>query len=99
MKTSELTSEATITSTDGKRTISVSEFDHLVDSGSEDVDAFLDWTKAKRGGARSNAGRKPRNSVRLEIRIRPDLREKLRRKAKHLGTTQVKILESVLEKL
>lgn len=88
-----------ITSIDGKRTISVEEFDRIADSGSDEIDQFLDWTKAGRGGARPGAGRKPKNSVRLEVMIRPELREKLRRKAKQKGVTQVELVESAIEAL
>ena len=88
-----------VTSTDGKRSISVEEFDRLADSGSDEIDQFLDWSKAKRGGARPGAGRKPKPAARLEVMIRPELREKLRRKAKEQGVTQVALIESALERL
>ena len=45
-------SGATITSIDGKRTISVEEFDQLFDGASDEIDAFIDWSKARMvGGA------------------------------------------------
>jgi hypothetical protein len=89
----------TVTSIDGKRTISLEEFDRIADSGSDEIDQFIDWTKAKRGGARAGAGRKRRHAVRLEVMIRPDLRDKLRRKAKQQGVTQVQLVESALDRL
>ena len=92
-------SRGKLTSTDGTRTISLEEFDRLADSGSDEIDQFLDWSKAKRGGARPGAGRKPKPAARLEVMIRPDLREKLRRKAKEQGVTQVALVESALERL
>ena len=39
-----------MTSVDGKRQISVEEFDRIADSGSDEIDEFIDWTKGKRGG-------------------------------------------------
>lgn len=71
----------------------------LADSGSDEIDEFLDWNKARRGGARAGAGRKRKNGVRLELKIRPDLREKLRRRAEEQGKTQVELIESALEKM
>ena len=88
-----------VTSIDGKRTISVEEFDRIADSGSDEIDQFIDWTKGKRGGARAGAGRKAKPAARLEVMIRPELREKLRRKAKEKGVTQVQLVESVIERL
>jgi hypothetical protein len=88
-----------VTSTDGKRSISVEEFDRLADSGSDEIDQFLDWSKGKRGGARPGAGRKPKPAARLEVMIRPELRDKLRRIAKDQGVTQVKLVESAIERM
>ena len=36
-----------IRSLDGKRTISAKEFDRLFDEGSEEIDLFIDWSKAE----------------------------------------------------
>ena len=36
-----------ITSLDGKRTISAREFDRLFDEGSDKIDDFIDWSKAE----------------------------------------------------
>ena len=82
-----------------KRRISTEEFDLIADSGSGEIDQFIDWTKGKRGGARSGAGRKSKPAARLEVMIRPELREKLRRKAKQKGVTQVQLVESMIEQL
>ena len=38
-----------LTSLDGKRKISIEEFERLFDNGSDDIDAFVDWTQAKPG--------------------------------------------------
>ena len=91
--------EGTIQSRDGTRTISVEEFDRIADSGSDEIDEFLDWSKAKRGGARPGAGRKPKESVRLQVNVRTELREKLRRQAKKRGMTQTALLEEAITKL
>lgn len=88
-----------VNSVDGKRTVSLEEFDRIAESGSDEIDQFLDWTKARRGGARPGAGRKPKDSVRLEVMIRPELRDKLRRKAKQKGVTQVALVEEAIEAL
>lgn len=88
-----------VTSIDGERQIRVEEFDRIAGSGSDEIDEFIDWTKGKRGGARRGAGRKAKPSARLEVMIRPDLREKLRRQAKERGVTQVELVESVIEQL
>ncbi|MGO8696513.1 MAG: BrnA antitoxin family protein [Limisphaerales bacterium] len=37
----------TITSIDGKRTVSAREFDRLFDEGSDQIDEFIDWSKIK----------------------------------------------------
>ena len=92
-------SKGMILSIDGKRKITLEEFDRIADSGSDEIDEFMDWSKATRGGARPGAGRKRKNAVRLEVRIRPDLREKLRRKARQTGCTQVELVETALERL
>ncbi|NDV62717.1 hypothetical protein G0Q06_09670 [Puniceicoccales bacterium CK1056] len=94
-----LSSRGGVWSLDGKRFISLEEFDRIADSGSDEIDQFIDLTKGQRGGARPGAGRKRKEAVRLEVRIRPDLREKLRRKAKQTGRTQVELVEAALEQL
>ena len=91
--------KGTVTSIDGKKQISLEEFDRIADSGSDEIDQYLDWSKARRGGARKGAGRKPKDSVRLEVMIRPELREKIRRQAKLKGMTQVELVESAIERL
>ena len=35
-------------SLDGKRTISLEEFDRLFDEGSDEIDEFVDWSKARK---------------------------------------------------
>ena len=40
----------TITSLDGTRTITVEEFDQLFDDASDEIDQFIDWSKARRVG-------------------------------------------------
>ena len=41
----------TITSLDGTRTITLEEFDRLFDEGSDEIDDFTDWSKARRSGS------------------------------------------------
>lgn len=91
--------KGTVVSNDGKTQISLEEFDRIADSGSDEIDQYLDWSKARRGGARAGAGRKRKESVRLEVMIRPELREKIRRQAKQKGMTQVELVESAIERL
>lgn len=40
-------SRGTMTSLDGKRTITVEEFDHLFDEGSDEIEAFIDRSKSR----------------------------------------------------
>lgn len=91
--------KGTVRSLDGTRTISVEEFDRIADSGSNEIDDFLDWSKAKRGGARPGAGRKSKDSVRLQVNLRSELREKLRKQAKKRGMTQTALLEEAITRL
>jgi uncharacterized protein (DUF4415 family) len=37
----------TLTSLDGKRTISARQFDQLFDAGSDEIDRFIDWSAAE----------------------------------------------------
>ena len=37
----------TITSLDGSRTITLAEFDRLFDEGSDEIDAFINWSGSK----------------------------------------------------
>jgi hypothetical protein len=41
----------TVTSIDGTRTITVEEFDRLFDDASDEIDQFIDWSKARRVGS------------------------------------------------
>lgn len=36
-----------VTSLDGKRSITVEEFDRLFEEGSDEIDQFVDWSKGK----------------------------------------------------
>lgn len=49
-------SKRTLTSLNGKRTISAQEFDRLFDEGSEEIDQFIDWSAAE---AQSPITKKP----------------------------------------
>lgn len=50
-------SAGTITSLDGSRTLSLEEFDRLAEEGSDEIDAFFDWSKAYRAGHAPGTGR------------------------------------------
>lgn len=47
MKLKTKTKSATMTSLDGSRTITTEEFDRLFDEGSDEIDDFIDWSKAR----------------------------------------------------
>ena len=47
MKTQKKTSEETITSLDGTRTITVEEFDQIFDDASDEIDEFVDFSDMK----------------------------------------------------
>ena len=47
MKKRSKTTQESITSLDGKRTISAREFDRLFDEGSDEIDRFIAWSKAE----------------------------------------------------
>jgi len=92
-------SKGTILNRKGSRSITVEKFDRIADSGSDEIDEFLDWSKAKRGGARPGAGRKPKASARLQVNVRIDLRDKLKCQAKKRGVTQTALIEEAISRL
>ena len=94
-------SGGTITSLDGKKTISVDEFDRLFEEGSDQIDAFLDWSKPvyQHGGRRPNCGRKPSGRKPYQIRLRPDLHERLKKRARKERTSISDLVEAALERL
>lgn len=47
MKVKSKAKQNTMTSLDGTRTITTEEFDRLFDEGSDEIDAFIDWSKAR----------------------------------------------------
>ena len=59
------TGQSRITSIDGKRTISAEQFDRLFDQGSDEIDLFIDWSKAE---VRSAPRKKP-----VTLRLDADL--------------------------
>ena len=74
-----------IVSVDGARQITTEEFDRIFDEGSDEIDEFIDWSKARRvppGGARPGAGRKPGVRKAYQIRLRPETHRKLKAEAK-----------------
>lgn len=67
------TSEGTITSIDGTRTITVEEFDQLFDDASDEIDEFIDWSKARRvgSGVEFNVGRHKGGTAKATARPAP----------------------------
>jgi len=85
-----------ITSKDGSRQISVEEFDRLFDEGSDQIDQFLDLSRARHGGRREGSGRKPTGKVNCLVRLAPDVRERAKKTAKKRGMTFSAYVESCL---
>jgi predicted HicB family RNase H-like nuclease len=93
-------SGGTITSLDGKRTISLEEFDRLFDEGSDEIDVFLDWSKPlfRHGGHRPNSGRKPSGRKPFQIRLRPEIHDQLKRRARKRGISISELVETLVQK-
>ncbi len=92
----------TITSLDGSREITVEEFDRLCDEGSDEIDEFIDWSKARRvppGGARPGAGRKAGNRKPYQIRLRPETHRKLKAEAARRGVSLSQLADEKLSQL
>lgn len=64
-------------SRDGSKTISVEEFDELFDSGSDEIDEYIDWENV----------RTHQDTVTFELELPGDFVEWMRRVAKSNGTT------------
>lgn len=89
-----------IKSNNGKRTISVVEFDRIADSGFGEIDDFIDWSKAKRrGGPRPGAGRRPSGHVRMQILVSPSARDLAKRLAKSRRQSISSVFEDALNRL
>ncbi|NDV61456.1 hypothetical protein G0Q06_03230 [Puniceicoccales bacterium CK1056] len=88
-----------VSSLDGKQTISLKEFDRLFDEGSDEIDAFIDWsnTKVGHGGRRPGAGRKPTGRRQYTIRLKPEAHARLKSKAKARHQTLAELIESMAE--
>ena len=89
----------TVTSLDGKKTISVEEFDRLFDDGSDEIDAFIDWTKPvfQHGGRRANSGRKHSGRKPYQIRLRPDVHNKIKNRASEKGLSISEYVETLVK--
>lgn len=86
-----------ITSLDGKRTISWQAFEKLFDEGSDEIDAFIDWSKTTtHGGRREGSGRKPSGRKSYQFRMKPEIHERLKRHARKRGMTISETLESLV---
>lgn len=89
----------TITSLDGKKTLPLEEFDRLFDEGSDEIDAFLDWQKPsfQHGGRRANSGRKATGRKPYQIRLRPDVHEKIKQRAGEKGLSISAYVETLVK--
>lgn len=86
-----------ITSLDGKRTISWEAFEKLFEEGSDEIDAFIDWSKTTaHGGRRPGSGRKPSGRKSYQFRMKPEVHERLKRQARKWGMTISETLESLV---
>jgi hypothetical protein len=74
-----------IHSLDGKRTITVEEFDRIFDDGSDEIDEFVDWSKAKRA-------HEVIKRVNLDLPIWMIAR--MDREATHLGITRQALIKT-----
>ena len=54
--------------------------------------------RPKPGGARPGAGRKPKGHVRMQILVKPQTRERIRRMAKKRGTTISEVVAEAFSK-
>jgi predicted HicB family RNase H-like nuclease len=87
----------TITSLDGAKKITLREFDRLFDEGSDLIDAFIDWSKAKKsGGRRPGSGRKPTGRKPYQIRLKPETHLKLQQNAARSGTSISQVVEDLV---
>ena len=88
-----------ITSLDGTRKITVEEFDRLFDEGSNEIDAFVDWTQPiiSHGGRRANSGRKPSGRKPYQIRLRPEVHSRLKARAHQKGVSISELVETLVD--
>lgn len=88
-----------ITSLDGTKRITVEEFDRLFNEGSDEIDAFVDWSKPvlSHGGARANSGRKPSGRKPYQIRLKPEVHARLKRRAKQKGVSLSELVETLVD--
>jgi len=84
---------------DGRKTISLEEFDRLFDVGSDEIDAFVDWKHpvASHGGRRTNSGRKPSGRQPYQIRLRPEVHASLKRRASQRGISLSELVETLVQ--
>ena len=67
----------------------------MFDEGSDEIDHFLDWNKAEfqHGGRRPNSGRKPSGRKPYQIRMRPELHDRLKKRAQKEGISLSELVE------
>jgi hypothetical protein len=86
-----------ITSLDGSRAISWDEFERLFEEGSDDIDAFIDLSKTTaHGGRRPGSGRKPTGKKTYQIRMRPEVHQRLKMLAWKRGKSISETMESLV---
>lgn len=88
-----------ITSLDGTKKITVEEFDQLFDEGSEEIDAFIDWSRpvVSHGGRRANSGRKPTGRKPYQIRLKPEVHARLKKQATQKGVSISELVETLVD--
>lgn len=77
--------EDTITSRDGSKTITLAEFDQLVDEGSDEIDDFVDWS-----GGKMDPPLKPK---RVNVDFPQWMVARLDREAAHRGVTRQALIK------
>jgi predicted HicB family RNase H-like nuclease len=88
----------TITSIDGTRTLSWEDFEQLFESGSDEIDAFIDWSKTQtHGGHRAGSGRKPSGRKPFVIRMKPAVHKRFKDRAKAKGISLAEYVEQLAE--
>lgn len=88
-----------ITSIDGTKKITIEEFDRLFDEGSGKIDDFIDWSKpvVSHGGRRTNSGRKPSGRKPYQIRLKPEVHARLKKRATQKGLSISELVETLVD--
>jgi len=87
----------TITSLDGTSTLTEAGFLERFDEASDELDRYIDWSKAKaQGGARPGAGRKSTGKHPYTFRLKPEVHARLKAEAKEAGISISELVETRL---